>query len=632
MKKLAFLLVCLSASLASAQIVRKDGTLQDALGRAMSQAQVYVCTQPCTSTSVPPSPLATIYSDSAGDASLFPGYVVTDGLGNYNYYFASSGAPYTEVFVWHGTIVKVLPDQDTFGSGGGSGFSFTCGGALNGSMVATKTTASASCDPLIGTDFNGNGFSQSWATLGAFNGFYQLKGGAADPGTSATYLMLSNAMRFLAPQTTTAPYSARVPSTPCQLNQVWGVTNVATDGNGQEVDSYGCLNNGSVSATATSPIVVTPSPGTGAFVISCPTCGTGGAPQASSPSAPTLTTNGTPGSTSYTYAVVGCEDGTACAYHSNGLQTTTIGTGNATLSGTNSINIKAYADTLYGYRCYNIYRTAGGATQGKIATCVSKQFIDTGLTGDATTAPATNTTVLDSNGLTNPLPGCNKIPAAPYGVDGPPCTPDATDDEFNWGNGTNVPADANDPQWSWVNQNSASLTLTNGMVTITSPSRSNLDNLNCIVQPVPASTPWAYVAVIYINPIPNGSNAPLIKGGLSLYEQSSGKLETWGTELSSNTANNAHFIFGQWTNTTTNSSFPTVSEPGAVPAGYEYWKIKNDGTNLTFLASPDGVNYLQARSELKASFFASGPSHIGICIDNVGGVSAYDIDYFRRVQ
>lgn len=621
MKKLAFLLVCLSASLASAQFVRKDGTLQDALGRAMSQAQVYVCTQPCTSTSVPPSPLATIYSDSAGDASLFPGYVVTDGLGNYNYYFSSSGAPYTEVFVWHGTIVKVLPDQDTFGSGGGSGFSFTCGGALNGSMVATKTTTSASCDPLIGTDFNGNGFSQSWATLGAFNGFYQLRGGAADPGTSATYLMPSNAMRLLAPQTTTAPYSARLPSTPCAVNQVWGVTNVSTDGNGQEVDSYGCLNNGATSITATSPIIVTPSPITGTGVISCPTCGSVSYPTINTPSAPTLSVGGTPGASTVTYLVQGCEDGNTCSYHTGTSATATVTNANATLS-SSPITLSGYGDTLYGPRCYNVYRTVGGPSQGKVGTCVGKKWVDTGGAGDGTTATNTNTTQLDALGLTSPLPGCNKIPGAPYGIDGTPCTPNAMDNEFTATSGI---SDANDPEFSWLNQNSATATLTGGMVSLSSPTR-GADNLNCIIEAAPG-TPYTFVTVMYPNVQPAAGSANF-QPGIAFYESATGKIETWGTQSQSTAT--YKFLLTEWTNTSTqNGTYPTQN---SVPANPVYLKIQNTGTNLVFSSSPDGIIYITQLTQPVATFFTTGPNNIGLCIDNNTGASAADFDYLRRTQ
>jgi hypothetical protein len=106
---------------------------------------------------------------------------------------------------------------------------------------------------------------------------------------------------------------------------------------------------------------------------------------------------GTSGATTYTYVIVpksaNGADGTA-----NRTNTTT--TGNATLSATNynALNL----GTIAGVASFDIYRTVGGATQGKIANVTSSAqcgnpttstwcFSDTGLAGDSSTAPTTDT-------------------------------------------------------------------------------------------------------------------------------------------------------------------------------------------------------------------------------------------------
>lgn len=114
MKKLALLLIFGVMPAFGQTYNRTDGTLQDALGRALSGATVYVCTQPCSATAatfgqIPPSPLAAIFSDNLGTATSNAGQVSTDGNGNY--FFYSTLSAFTEVFVYHGRIVKVLPDQ-----------------------------------------------------------------------------------------------------------------------------------------------------------------------------------------------------------------------------------------------------------------------------------------------------------------------------------------------------------------------------------------------------------------------------------------------------------------------------------------------------------------------------------------
>ncbi len=62
-------------------IARDDRWVADALGVALAGAQVYWCTQPASTTANPPSPLATIYTDSTGTTPLTQP-VLTDGFGH----------------------------------------------------------------------------------------------------------------------------------------------------------------------------------------------------------------------------------------------------------------------------------------------------------------------------------------------------------------------------------------------------------------------------------------------------------------------------------------------------------------------------------------------------------------------
>lgn len=104
-------------------IERRDDWLTDAQGRALAGALVYYCTQPATTTTVPPTPLATVYSDTEGDAATNP--QVTDGFGHAVAYLDDS-VLYTIVFVHplFGPNPVVLTDQAVPGAGG-SGSSYT---------------------------------------------------------------------------------------------------------------------------------------------------------------------------------------------------------------------------------------------------------------------------------------------------------------------------------------------------------------------------------------------------------------------------------------------------------------------------------------------------------------------------
>lgn len=642
-------LFLLLAGMASAQYVRKDGTLQDALGRAMSQATVYVCTQPCTSNTIPPSPLATIYSNAAGSPTLLPGQVSTDGLGNFNYYFNSVNAPYTEVFVWHGVIVKVLPDQDTFGSGG-SNFSFSCAGALNGSIMATTNPTTGSCDPLMGTDFSGNGFSQSWATVGAFNGFYALIGGGADPGTDPKFALTPNTVRLLAPATTSLPYYARVPSTPCAVGQVWQVTGVTTDGNGDEVDTYGCLTPSSgggiemqvggvdlantsggftplANLVAGSNCTITNTSGGNVTI----NCSGSGLVAALNPTAPTVTPGGTPGSTAYSYVVYGCED-QGCTKTSAASAAGSTSTGNATLDTTNYNKLTAYADTLYGYRYYVVCRTAGGATQGIIAQGVGKQFKDTGLAGDSTDCTTvTNTSGLDQHCIGAALPlGVNVIPGAPCGTQAPPSSPAAFDDEFSWGPpGTWTPGGTNSPQWQQLNWGTSTATLTSGQLVLTPQSSAgNAVRMLGTTATLPA-TPWEFELRFLPHFLNASGTAGGEQAGMCLYDGT--KAYEFSTGV---VADGSHglVVYALSDLNTFSSSVQTYGWTVQYP-NWQYMKIKDDGTNYFFYWSFDGVSWLTVANPLVGAFLGT-PTSIGPCMfaASAGANSNMSIDFFRRTQ
>jgi hypothetical protein len=135
---------------------RIQGSLNSAQGPALDGVIIYLCTQPAVTSTIPPSPLATIYSDNAGanpiNQSVAP--VQTDGLGNW-FAYAATGT-YTIVFFDPiGRIpVTIFPDQQVVSPGGGSVTSigltmpaeFTVAGspvASNGTIAVTKANENA---------------------------------------------------------------------------------------------------------------------------------------------------------------------------------------------------------------------------------------------------------------------------------------------------------------------------------------------------------------------------------------------------------------------------------------------------------------------------------------------------------
>jgi hypothetical protein len=100
---------------------RDDRYISDAQGRAISGASIWYCSQPAVTTSLPPTPLATVYDDNEADEVLSQP-ILTDGDGHAFAYMDATQL-YT-VVISHpllGPNPLVLPDQTVGGGSGGVG-------------------------------------------------------------------------------------------------------------------------------------------------------------------------------------------------------------------------------------------------------------------------------------------------------------------------------------------------------------------------------------------------------------------------------------------------------------------------------------------------------------------------------
>src|SRR5262245_20048179 len=91
------------------------------------------------------------------------------------------------------------------------------------------------------------------------------------------------------------------------------------------------------------------------------------------PGAPTVTPQGATGAASYSYKIVGVDSKGAVTAASTAGSTAT---GNATLNSSNFNRVSWSAVTAAS--SYQVWRTAGGATQGLVGTATGTSFDDTG--------------------------------------------------------------------------------------------------------------------------------------------------------------------------------------------------------------------------------------------------------------
>jgi len=98
---------------------RLQGSINSAQGPALDGVDIYVCSQPATTSTIPPSPLATIYTDAGGGTTL-ANPIQSDGLGNW-FFYAPAG---TYTLVYYDPLARipttVFLDQQISSPGAGT--------------------------------------------------------------------------------------------------------------------------------------------------------------------------------------------------------------------------------------------------------------------------------------------------------------------------------------------------------------------------------------------------------------------------------------------------------------------------------------------------------------------------------
>lgn len=134
-----------------ANYFRSDGWVKSALGPAVPGSQIYVCLQPANIASLPPSPLANIFSDPRGLVPLTQP-IISDGFGHYDFY-AQAGV-YTLIVGLGGIIQQVYPDQSV---GGGSAGGTAIVISVNGTPTANQFAANFQGARSVAVSSDGSG-------------------------------------------------------------------------------------------------------------------------------------------------------------------------------------------------------------------------------------------------------------------------------------------------------------------------------------------------------------------------------------------------------------------------------------------------------------------------------------------
>ena len=164
-----------------------------------------------------------------------------------------------------------------------------------------------------------------------------------------------------------------------------------------------------------------------------------------------------------------------------------------------------------------------------------------------------------------------------------------------------------------VNQGTSTLTTLSGSLLLTAFPDGTANNRHLYVQNAPA-TPYTLTVGMILNiwPAPNPT-----MGGLCFRESSTGKFVEFITYF---TNNSNHFATDKAT--APNGSF-TGYDDGAVQPGWStqgiiWLRIRDDGTNLSWFWSQDGVSFqpwLSVRP--RTDFLASGPNQIGLLVQSL---------------
>ncbi len=200
--------------------------------------------------------------------------------------------------------------------------------------------------------------------------------------------------------------------------------------------------------------------------------------------------------------------------------------------------------------------------------------------------------------------------------DATPGSPNALDDEFD--DADTLPGGGS-AQWTWINQGLATADIVGTSLVLTAPAASG-DNIRMLAQTCPLA-PWEFTAKITpeFGAIPTNS----VMGICGL--QTGAKLVIAGYQHAS-----SGIVMAAYFNSVT--SYSAVGGGQTIYLSTFYVRLKNDGTNLIWSFSHNGVKFYTYYSTSLTTFLTGNPDSIGLCCASEQNTndSTLVCDWFRR--
>ncbi len=127
--------------------------------------------------------------------------------------------------------------------------------------------------------------------------------------------------------------------------------------------------------------------------------------------------------------------------------------------------------------------------------------------------------------------------------------------------------------------------------------------------PAPASTPWSAIALLHPLASTNGSFA---QSGMFIRESSSGKWYTYSC---------LNAIEVETWNNSTSAGAELFNTSAWLTNRMKWMRIRDDGTNLNFDISPNGVDWINLTTHGRTAHMAGGPDQAGVFVNRGNSVA-----------